>query len=74
MTRTLPANAIALLAGRSHADAINVALNVAYWMHGRDDHCALHQLNWAHDQFAELALAMGYTITPIAASAEENAA
>ena len=74
MTRTLPANAIALLAGRSHAAEINVALNVAYWMHGRDDHCALHHLNWAHDQFAELALAMGYTITPIAASAEENAA
>ena len=74
MTRTLPTDAIDLLAGRSYADEINVALNVAYWLHGRDDYCALHHLNRAHDQFAELALAMGYTITPIAASAEENAA
>jgi hypothetical protein len=61
---TLPAKAIDLLSGIGPALDISQALHVAYWMHGRDDGCALHHWDWAHEQLAALADALGYTIAP----------
>lgn len=61
---TLPAEAVAMLAGRHEAVLIAADLSAAYWTHGSDDSTALFLLNSAHERFAEMAEAMGYTITP----------
>lgn len=64
MSRNLPKNAVDLLAGIGRGDEIAKALHTAYWMHGRNNGTALHHWNWAHQKFAELAEALGYTIAP----------
>lgn len=61
---SLPAEAVALLAGRSNARDLAEHLVAAYWMHGRNDGTALYLLQEAHRGLADLADAMGYTITP----------
>ena len=68
MSRSLPENAVAVLAGRFEAQEILQHLSAAFWLHGRDDHTALFLLNKAHENFAALADAMGYTIMPKAAT------
>ena len=67
---SLPAEAIAVLAGRSNARELAEHLTAAYWMHGRNDGTALYLLREAHSDLAKLADAMGYTITPKADVAE----
>jgi len=67
---TLPAEAVAVLAGRHDAANLAEHLTAAYWMHGRDDGTALYLLREAHSDLAKLADAMGYTITPKADVAE----
>lgn len=74
MTRVLPDDAVAILAGRHEAGQIEAAINAAYWLHGRDNDTALYLLNEAHLRFAEMALAMGYTITPVAARTRDDQA
>jgi hypothetical protein len=64
MTVTLPKNAVDLLAGIGRGGDIAKALHTAYWLHGRDDGAALYHLRMAHQQFAALAEALGYEITP----------
>lgn len=71
MTRTIPAIATDCLNGRSAAYQIAESASIAYWMHCRDDVACAYQLNVVHKKFAELADALGYTITPIAAPVEE---
>ena len=61
---TLPADAVAVLAGRHDAASLAEHLSAAYWLHGRDDGTALYLLREAHKHLADLADAMGYTITP----------
>ena len=59
---TLPAEKIVLLQGREAANCIQQNLTAAYWLMGRDDDTAIYKLTAAHDDFAKLAAAMGYTI------------
>jgi len=73
MTRTIPAIATDCLNGRSAADQIAESASIAYWMHGRDEDTCAYHLNVVHQKFAELADALGYTITPIAAPVGEAA-
>lgn len=63
MIPNLPKNAVDLLAGIGRGEEIAKALHTAYWMHSRDNLTALHHWNWVHQQFAELAEALGYAIT-----------
>ena len=70
MTRTIPAINTDCLKGRHHAHQIAEACAIAFWMHGRDEGTCAYQLNVVHKKFAELADALGYTITPIAASGD----
>lgn len=70
MTRTIPATATDCLNGLHHARQIAEAASIAFWMHGRDEGTCAYQLGVVHQQFAELAAALGYTITPIAASGD----
>ena len=72
--QSLPAVAIAVLDGHSKARDVSENLFAAYWMHSRDNFTALYLLQQAHSDLHELATAMGYTITPIAAPAEEQVA
>jgi hypothetical protein len=58
----LPADAVAVLAGRCEGRSISEILTAAYWLCGRDNATALYLLAQAHDQFAQMADAMGYTI------------
>jgi hypothetical protein len=76
MTRkmTLPETAVEVLAGRCDAEQIAQMLVSAYWLHGRDDSCSLFLLQKAHDEFAKLADALGYDVTPKAAPEVEAAA
>ena len=67
MSRALPADAATILDGRGNAVTLAQTLHTAFWMHSRDDGTALFLLNEAHREFAVLAAAMGYTITPIEA-------
>lgn len=73
MTRTIPAIATDCLNGRSAAAQIAESASIAYWMHGRDEGACAYHLNAMHEQFAELAAALGYTITPVAAPVAEAA-
>ena len=59
---TLPAEKIVLIRGRESSNLIQQNLTAAYWLMGRDDHTAIYKLTAAHDDFAKLADAMGYTI------------
>lgn len=74
MNRQLPATAVEVLAGRHEAEHIAGHLNAAYWLHSRDDATALFLLEKAHEEFAALADALGYTIAPKAAASTEEAA
>lgn len=71
---TLPAIAADILNGKSNAVEIAESMIVAYWMHGRDDGTALYHLKAVHDQFRELATALGYAVAPIANPAQTAAA
>ena len=64
MTRQLPANAIELLEGRSNAQSIAETALVAYWLHYSDKSAALMHFESIHNDFAQLADALGYTIAP----------
>lgn len=70
---TLPTVATDILDGRGAANQIAADLNAAYWMHGRDNATALFLLRAAHDAFANLADALGYTIAPKEAPVAEAA-
>ena len=61
---TLPPVATDILEGRGAAIQITSDLNAAYWMYGQNNSTALFLLEKAHDAFAHLADALGYTITP----------
>ena len=67
----LPENAVTILKGQHAARQITDNIAAAYWLHGRDDSAASHLLNTIHADFALLAAALGYTITP---NADEVAA
>lgn len=69
---TLPTDPVSVLAGRHEAAMIAAELNAAFWLHGRDNGTALFLLNEAHMHLAQVAKAMGYTITPIAAATVED--
>jgi hypothetical protein len=66
---TLPAEPIDMMAGRFEAESIVKDLYAAYWLRGREDETALFLFQKAHQEFAAMADAMGYTITPKAAEA-----
>lgn len=73
MTRTIPATHADCLAGLHAAQRIVESAGSAYWTYSRDtDACAYH-LRIVHEQFAELAKALGYTIAPVAALSGEAA-
>jgi hypothetical protein len=74
MIRALPENPVELLNGRHEADRISANLNTAFWMHGRDDDTARFLLYEAHKEFAALAEALGYAITPIDAPSTSEVA
>ena len=61
---SLPAEDIAVGVAQTHADGVTENLLAAYWLQGRDDGTALYLLREAHKHLADLADAMGYTITP----------
>lgn len=67
---SLPAEAIDILNGQTKARDVAEGLFAAYWMHGRENGTALYLLRQAHSDLADLADAMGYTITPKADVAE----
>jgi len=67
MQHTIPPAAINCLDGQHEAAQIAESASIAYWMHGRDDGTCAYHLNIVHAKLAELAKALGYTITPIAA-------
>jgi len=74
VSRQLPANAVDLLNGRHQAANIAEHCAVAFWMHGRDNDCAMHHLGHIHSEFAALADALGYDITerqPVTDEAKE---
>ena len=71
--RTAPINAIDCFNGRHEAEQIAESANIAYWMHGRDNGTCEYHLNIVHEKFADLAKALGYTITPVAAPVAEAA-
>lgn len=73
MTRTIPTVATDCLNGQHEAAQIAESASIAYWMHGRDEGTCAYHLNVMHEKFAELASALGYTITPIAAPVGEAA-
>ena len=72
--QSLPADAVAILAGQSKAKDVAETLIAAYWTHSVAPDRSLYLLQQAHADLRELATAMGYTITPIVAPAEEQAA
>lgn len=75
MTISLPKDAVTVLDGRHAAQQISENIAVTYWMHGRDNETALFLWNSVHTDFAQLADALGYTITrKEAAQSEEVAA
>ena len=71
---TLPATAVEILAGQHEASYIAEHLIAAYWLHGRDNGTSLFILQDVHNHLADLADAMGYTLTPKVAEASEAAA
>ena len=62
--RELPANSVELLTGNNFAAAIVEGCSLAFWMVGRCDATALYHMNAIHENFANLADALGYDITP----------
>ena len=71
----LPKNAVDILRGKFTAHNVAENIAVAYWMHSRDNDTALFLWNIIHADFAQLADALGYTITrKEVAQAEEVAA
>ena len=74
MTRQLPATAAELLAAKGDGVAIDESLILAYWLFYRDGSAALFHFIKAHEQFAKLADALGYTIAPKEAAPVEVAA
>lgn len=71
----LPKNAVDILSGKTtaaHSIVENIA--AAYWMHGRDNGAALFLWNSVHTDFAQLADALGYTITRKEAAQPEEVA
>lgn len=71
----LPKNAVEILSGKTAAHHVTENIAAAYWMHGRDNDTALFLWNNVHTDFAQLADALGYTITrKEAAQSEEVAA
>ena len=73
-TITLPADAVAVLAGRQTAFKIGETLHTAYWLHGRDSDTAHYMLNEAYKALHTLAAEMGYALVPVAAPDKEQAA
>lgn len=71
MTHQLPATAIELLAAKGGGSAIDESLILAYWMFDRSDSTALFHFIKAHEQFAKMADALGYTIAPKEAAVAE---
>lgn len=74
MTRQLPATAVEMIAAKGDGSAIDESLILAYWLFGRDDYAALFHFIKAHEQFAKLADALGYTIAPKEVAVVEMAA
>lgn len=75
MTISLPKDAVTVLAGRHAAQQISDNISAAYWLHGRDSATAAFLWGHVHDEFAQLADALGYTIArKEVAQAEEVAA
>lgn len=62
--RELPQQRVDLLTGNNFAAAIVESCSVAYWLADRDNFTALYHLQKIHENFAELADALGYDITP----------
>ena len=70
----LPSNQTEILNGISDAAEIAKDLHAAYWLVGRDDGFALFLHPSTHESLASLARNMGYTLTPIAPPADQEAA
>lgn len=70
----LPAEAVAVLAGRATAFQIGETLHSAYWLHGRDQGTATYLLNEAHAALHRMAREMGYSLTPLATVADTERA
>lgn len=71
----LPKNAVDIISGKtSAAHAIVENITAAYWMHGRDNDTALFLWNNVHTDFAQLADALGYTITRKEAAQDDEVA
>jgi hypothetical protein len=70
---TLPAESVGMLAGRHEAALIAERTAAAFWLYGRDDATALFLLHEVHAEFAKLADALGYDITPKATEQEQAA-
>lgn len=63
MTFQLPQDLTDLVRADAHAQSVADALNVVYWTAGSDVGLAEFMLRRAHERFAELAEALGYTVT-----------
>ena len=63
MTINLPATSVEILAGRHQAGKILENISAAFWLHGRDNETSLFLFKSVHDEFAELADALGYNVT-----------
>jgi len=70
----LPSNQVEILNGVGDAMQIAKDLHAAYWLAGRDDGSALFLYRNTHESLASLARNMGYTLTPIAPPADQEAA
>jgi hypothetical protein len=62
----LPYDKTELCAAGTYAGNVADRFNAAYWLADRDNETAKYLLRLAHDDFAKLAQAMGYAITPVA--------
>jgi hypothetical protein len=60
----LPAAAIEILDGQSKAKDVAENLFASYWLFGHSKGTSLFLLQQAHADLADLAKAMGYTLTP----------
>ena len=70
---TLPENNVDCLNGRGYAQTLAERAACAFWLHGKDDDTALFLLNSVHEEFAKLADALGYDVTPRDAMDRANA-
>ena len=69
----LPSYKIEILSGNCEAGEILKNLHASYWLAGTDDETALFLYQLAHESLDKLAGQMGYTLTPIAPPAEQEA-